>query len=326
MSDRVIWSEKYRPTRIDDIKDQTHVTSTLKNLMKSNSFPHLLFHGQPGTGKTTTIHACVNELYGDNKKYMVLELNASDDRGIEVVRNRIKRFISTASYGIFGGIKDMFKLVILDEVDIMTGDAQAILQKIIEDYTYNARFCLICNHIKNINHALQSRCCKFRFNNLSHTYVKNHIIEIVKQENLNIDRKTIMFIINNSNNDLRRIYNILQMFKDEESIDNEMVKKNFGYLSNNTITNAIDFMINKPFSACVDNILRIESKYNVSLNDIISRIYDVIITDITDNESMDMPFKLKLNALKEINNINKNLFKNTDEFIQICHLVSLFKD
>ena len=162
------WIEKYRPNKLNDIISQKEIVHSLRIYFKNVSFPNLLFYGMSGCGKTSTIMACAKELYKDKYPYMVLELNASDDRGIDIVRNKITQFVLSKSLVSMNAIK----LVILDEADAMTIDAQVILRKIIEVYIANARFCLICNNIQNITPALQSRCVKFRFSPLE----KNDIL------------------------------------------------------------------------------------------------------------------------------------------------------
>ncbi|KAJ1829872.1 Subunit of heteropentameric Replication factor C (RF-C), partial [Coemansia sp. RSA 2703] len=135
------WVEKYRPTSLDELVSQSDIVDTLQRFIDDGKLPHLLFYGPPGTGKTTTILAIARKLYGKNMGSMVLELNASDDRGIDVIRDQIKTFASTRTVFSSG-----LKLVILDEADAMTTPAQAALRRVIEKYTKNVRFCIICNY------------------------------------------------------------------------------------------------------------------------------------------------------------------------------------
>jgi replication factor C subunit 3/5 len=173
--DSLPWVEKYRPKDFSELVAHEDITNTIQRLIDQNRLPHLLFYGPPGTGKTSTILACARRLYGPNYHSMVLELNASDDRGIDVVREQIKDFASTRKIFSSG-----IKLVILDEADAMTNAAQAALRRVIEKFTKNTRFCLICNYISKIIPALQSRCTRFRFGPIPKDAVSkrlNHVIE-----------------------------------------------------------------------------------------------------------------------------------------------------
>merc|ERR1712096_489776 len=147
------WVEKYRPSSLEEVVSQDNIVQTLERLVASEKLPHLLFYGPPGTGKTSTILAIAKKMYGQNLSQMVLQLNASDDRGIDVVRNQIKEFSSTRMV-----FSSAHKLIILDEADAMTSDAQMALRRVIEKYTKNVRFCIICNYVSKIIPALQSRC------------------------------------------------------------------------------------------------------------------------------------------------------------------------
>lgn len=150
--------EKYRPENLDRIISHVEIVKTIRKFIESKKLPHLLFHGPPGTGKTSCMIAIAKELYGSQYRNMTLELNASDDRGIGVVRDQIKSFCSTQQLMSKG-----MKLVILDESDSMTGPAQFALRRIVEKYSKTTRFCFICNFVSKIIPALQSRCTRFRF-------------------------------------------------------------------------------------------------------------------------------------------------------------------
>jgi len=161
--------EKYRPEKVEDVAHQEEVVKTLKTSILQGNLPHLLFHGPPGTGKTTTILAVARELFGPELyKQRILELNASDERGISVIREKVKNF----AQGAVGGQKTpgypcpRFKIIVLDEADTMTPDAQSALRRVIELHSKVTRFCLICNYVTRVIEPLASRCAKFRFKNL----------------------------------------------------------------------------------------------------------------------------------------------------------------
>jgi len=171
------WVEKYRPNSLDELIAHEEIIQILNKLIDSNKLPHLLFHGPPGTGKTSTIIACAKKMYGSNYASMALELNASDDRGIDVVRDQIKEFAGTKKLFSSG-----VKLIILDEADAMTNEAQSALRRVIEKYTSNTRFCLICNYVNKIMPALQSRCTRFRFAPLRPEQITSRLQDICVAE------------------------------------------------------------------------------------------------------------------------------------------------
>ena len=187
--DNLLWIEKYRPINFKQIIGQNKIINILEDMIENGSFPHLIFSGISGTGKTSTIMAIANKLYGSNKTFMVMKLDASDDRGINSVREEIKGFAEKVT--IFN---EGVKLIILDEADSMTFDAQFALRRIIEKYSDTTRFCLICNYENKIIPAIKSRCLNFRFSPID----KSHIIEklnfICKKENLKASNKTLNII------------------------------------------------------------------------------------------------------------------------------------
>ena len=178
----------------------------VQRLINKNRLPHLLFYGPPGTGKTSTVVAIAHQLYGGAMQSMVLSLNASDDRGIDVVRDQIKTFAGTRKLFSSG-----MKLVILDEADHMTNDAQFALRRVIEKYSSNARFCIICNYVSKIIPALQSRCTKFRFSPLDHANMLVQAKRTVEAEGLSIDEDAVEMVVTLAMGDMRRVLNVLQV-------------------------------------------------------------------------------------------------------------------
>ena len=206
--DNLMWVEKYRPKKLDEIVGLTHVVESIRFFLKNpKTMPHLLLAGIPGTGKTTVALCIARELFGDNWKTFTLELNASDERGINTVRERIKDF-SRYSRASFGNIP--FALIILDESDQMTRPAQTALRRIMETSSRTSRFILICNYSNKIIEPIQSRCAIFRFSKLEKKAMINHIKNIAQKEKIQLTSEVAEKIIEYSEGDLRYAINSLQ--------------------------------------------------------------------------------------------------------------------
>lgn len=206
--ENIPWVEKYRPSDFNQIVLDSTNKKILKNIITTNYFPNLLFYGPPGTGKTTTIVNLIKlyqETYSQKHKRYVIHLNASDDRGIDIIRNQINQFVSTKT--LFG---NGVKFVILDEVDYMTKNAQQALRHLIQLYSNNVRFCLICNYISRIDTALQNEFIRLRFCQLPKDKIYNFLNEIQQKEKLNISSKTIHAIQHMFKSDIRSMINFLQ--------------------------------------------------------------------------------------------------------------------
>lgn len=224
------WIEKYRPKHLKNIIGQNNIISTIKNMIKNNySITNLLFYGMPGTGKTTTILSLCYELFGPNNfKNRVLELNASDERGIGVVRDSILRFAKTSLSSPDPNYPSPpIKLIILDEADAMTYDAQSALRKIMEDYLETTRFCIICNYIEKIIKPIVSRCMFFNFIPLDNKLIIRHLKKIAEKEKLKLNDEDIENIYKSYNGDLRQAISSLQQLKyiDIEDLEDEIMEK-----------------------------------------------------------------------------------------------------
>lgn len=211
------WVEKYRPKKLDDVASQDHAVKVLKKTLESANLPHMLFYGPPGTGKTSTVLALAKQLYGPHLyKSRVLELNASDERGISIVRQKIKNFArSTISNPSKEDLENYpcppYKIIILDEADSMTNDAQAALRRTMENYASITRFCLICNYITRIIDPLASRCSKFRFRLLNNENALDRLKYIVKEEDIHLHNDEVLTeILKISKGDLRKAITYLQ--------------------------------------------------------------------------------------------------------------------
>jgi replication factor C subunit 3/5 len=192
------------------------ILATIDKFVDSNRLPHLLLYGPPGTGKTSTILALARRIYGtENMRQMVLELNASDDRGIDVVREQIKTFASTKQIFTMGASASRtgiagFKLIILDEADAMTNTAQMALRRIMEKYTANTRFCIIANYSHKLSPALLSRCTRFRFSPLKEQDIRVLVDKVIEEENVKIIPEATDSLVRLSKGDMRRALNVLQ--------------------------------------------------------------------------------------------------------------------
>lgn len=264
-----------------------------------------------------------------------MELNASDDRGIEVVRNKIKQFVKSKNVFISdtpdSNLEDKSKLVILDEADAMTNDAQAILRKIVEEYTDNTRFCLICNNIQNISPALQSRCTPFRFSPIDPEKIREKILDIAQKESLNVTEDAITTLIKRSNGDMRKVINMLQSVSmSYKIINDENVNICLGYPDNNTITEIAESLLTQQFDKSYAKITELITCYGYSLGDIINELYEIIISYILTSKTKIKTLKLLdlntiMNILDKLSMIEFNQSVNIIDNIQISGLISIFK-
>lgn len=257
------WVEKYRPNNINDIVHHEFIIQNLKNSIKSNNLPHMLFYGPSGIGKTSTIVSLAKTLYGEeNYKKKILELNASDERGIKVIREKVKMFAqqsiktSTSSSNLQENQNLQYKIIILDEADTMTSDAQAALRCIIEKYSNMTRFCLICNHVSKIIEPIASRCAKYRFSNISEKSIKDKLKIIIEKEKVNIDEDELDLLINLSDGDLRKSINYLQYYS--------IINDNNKVLTKEEKINKINNICGIPEQIIIDNLWYYLLKNNFS--------------------------------------------------------------
>lgn len=316
------WVEKYRPDTLNDIVDHDEIKLFLKNTIKSGDFPHLLFFGPPGTGKTSTVHAIARELFGPYiVSERVKELNASDDRGISTVRDKI---ISFAKISI--GSKDPnypcpdFKIVILDEADSMTKEAQAALRQVMEDKSSITRFCFICNYVNKIIDPIISRCTPFKFKPIKKESIFKKIKYIAEQENINVSDECLYAFIENSNGDGRRtimgLQNLKYLIKYKKNITVEYINKMNGCLdyddfkdfweivSKNKTNNGIKLLANK---------LHREGY-------IVKNILNYLMKCLIDDENINDKIKSKI--LLELCNTDKKLSEGCSEYLQLFNILN----
>jgi replication factor C subunit 3/5 len=276
--DKLPWTEKYRPTDMDSIASHGDILKTLNNFINAKVFPNLLFYGPSGTGKTTTILACANKIYkNDMQSQMIIHLNASDERGIDVVRQTIKDFATTRAM-----FSNNFKLVILDEADSMTDDAQLALREIIGKYSTHTRFCLICNYINKILPELQSRFVKFRFVPVRSNDIIDRAKMILDKENVKYDKRVFDNIYMVSNGDMRRYINILQLVSSNYDIIN--VPNLYKFVckpERKHIISVLSDLLNENFTTCYNNVIKMTTENGLSLKDLIYELYNYIMNDNT---------------------------------------------
>lgn len=316
--DHVPWIEKYRPQTLDDLASHGDIKSTLERFMKDGSLPHLLFHGPPGTGKTSTILACAKKLYEPQQfGQMVLELNASDDRGIDIVRTQILNFAS--SRGMYATSK--YKLVILDEADQMTNDAQSALRRIIEKYTENARFCLITNYLNKIIPAIQSRCTRFRFGPLSEAQILPRMDLIIKNEGVKItdDGRQAVHVL--SQGDMRRVVNLLQscaMSYNGQVIDEVKVYQCCGHPLRSDINAIIELLMNSDITTAYRIIQKMKMDKGLALQDILTQVSDRL-------ENLSFPVITKANILIRLADIEYHMNNGGAEKIYLSAMIAAFQ-
>ncbi|KAF9348961.1 Subunit of heteropentameric Replication factor C (RF-C) [Mortierella sp. AD094] len=312
--DTLPWVEKYRPVTLDDLVSHEDITSTIERFIDENRLPHMLFYGPPGTGKTSTILACARKLYGPMWKSMTMELNASDDRGIDVVREQIKNFASTKKIFSSG-----FKLIILDEADMMTQTAQNALRRVVEKYTRNVRFCIICNYVSKIIPALQSRCTRFRFAPLELSQVDARLDHIVQAESVNITPEGRKALLQLSKGDMRRALNILQAcHAGYEIVDEDAVYNCTGNPHPADIETIVNSMLTEDFTTAYSNISYLKTIKGMALQDILTEVYNYL-------ELVDMPSNSRVYLLDKMADVEYKLSTGASEKIQLTSLVGSFR-
>nr|CAH7766945.1 unnamed protein product [Callosobruchus chinensis] len=309
------WVEKYRPSKLDELVSHEDIIKTINRFIKEDQLPHLLFYGPPGTGKTSTILACARQLYTPAQfSSMVLELNASDDRGIGIVRGQILTFASTRT--IF---KSGFKIIILDEADAMTMDAQNALRRIIEKYTENIRFCIICNYMSKIIPALQSRCTRFRFGPLSSEQIMPRLEYVVEQEGVTITEDGKRALLTLANGDMRKVLNVLQStWLAYKNVTEDNVYTCVGHPLRKDIENIFKWLLNSDFKTTYNNIKELKMIKGLALHDILTEIHDY-------SHRAEFPFDVLIDLSEKISDIELRLCAGADENIQLTALIAAFQ-
>jgi len=304
------WVEKYRPECFEDIVLDNSNRHILKNIIEQNYFPNLLFYGPPGTGKTTTIINLINlyqEKYNQKKKELVIHLNASDDRGIDIIRNQINQFVN--SKGLFTtGIK----FIILDEVDYMTKNAQNALKQLLQIYMKNVRFCLICNYISKIDYSLQNEFTRLRFDKLPSDKITSFINKVNVNEKLNLDTNVINNIQQHFKSDIRAMINYMQT--NQDIINNNYIISNINYKK------IYEKLKENDYESLNKFIKNLSNDYNLDKKNIIKLFLNYYIKNYNNEIT-----KEKLLIIKNL--LHSNI-TNTELFVNyfIHHFLSFFSN
>ena len=262
-----IWTEKYRPQRLDEVVNQSHVVSRLKQWVKEGSIPNLLFAGPAGVGKTTVALALAKELFGEHWRDNFQETNASDERGINVIRGRIKDFARTRPIGA------EFKIVFLDESDALTPEAQQALRRTMEKFSNVCRFILSCNYSSRIIEPIQSRCAVFRFKRLTKDDVKTYIKRIVDNEGISIDESGYDALFEISEGDLRRATNLLQAASTLGKVDRNSVYDVASLAKPEDVKEMLDYVIKGSFDDAKEKLYDMLINQGLAGEDIICLLY-----------------------------------------------------
>lgn len=314
MNDSTIWTEKFRPQRFEDIKGQKKIVQRIKAFVDQQNMPHLMLAGPAGVGKSTIALVIAKELFKDTWKNNLLELNASDDRGIDVVRNTIKEFAKTKSMG-----NVPFKIIFLDECDSLTKEAQQALRRTMENYVLTTRFILSCNYSSKIIDPIQSRCTIFRFKPLSVEDIEEYVKKIATSENLTLGKNTVKALVELSSGDVRKITNILQSCASiDKNITEELLFSLVSAAEPKEIKDILTLAINRQFIKARSLLLDTMLKHGLSGIDILKQIQKETLEfqGITDEKRIEL--------VDKCGEIEFRMVEGSDEFLQLEALLASY--
>ncbi|WP_414836508.1 replication factor C small subunit [Candidatus Nanohalococcus occultus] len=279
-----VWTEKHRPDTLDEVVGQEKIVERLKSFVEQDSIPHLMFTGPAGTGKTTSAIALAKDLYGDSWKQNFMETNASDDRGINVVREKIKNFARTKP------VNADYKIIFLDEADNLTSDAQQALRRTMEQFSENCRFILSCNYSSKIIDPIQSRCAVFRFNRLTDEQVKQYIDRVADSEGFEISDDAKDAVLRVSEGDLRRVTNVLQTTSlNTGDIEEQDVYSASAALKPEEITEIMENALAGKFMDARDELSELMIDRGLDGQDVIASVHrELFNLDIDDRKKLEL--------------------------------------
>ena len=309
--DIAIWTEKYRPQSFSEVKGQKDIVNRVKAFVEQKNMPHLMFAGPAGVGKSTLALVAAKQLFGDSWKQNSLELNASDERGIDIVRVKVKDFARTRAIGDVP-----FKIIFLDECDALTREAQQALRRTMENYTQTCRFILSCNYSSKIIDPIQSRCAVFRFKPLAKEDMLQLIDKIVKEEKLKINDKAKDALYQISEGDCRRLENITQSCAAiSKEITEELVYSMAAVAKPKEVDEVLNLALSNKFLDARNKLLDLMLNYGLSGLDVIKQIQKEIL-------NLDIDNKNKLLLIEKCGEIEFRLTEGSDEFIQLEALIA----
>ena len=313
MFETALWSEKYRPAKLSEVINQKHVVERMKAFVKDKNIPNMMFAGPAGTGKTTVALAIAHELYGKEWRANTLEKNASDERGIDVIRGAVKDFARTKSMG-----EVPYKIIILDESDALTQEAQQALRRTMENFTNVSRFILICNYSSKIIEPIQSRTAVFRFKALTEADIKKYICRVADEEKLKITEEAIDAMIYLSEGDLRKVANLLQASAAlGEKITDNVVYDVASQAKPTDVKEMMELALNGNFGDARKRLQDMLLRHGLSGQDVIREIHRQIY-------SLDIPEEAKVKLLEKTGEYEFRLSEGSSDLIQLEALLAQF--
>ncbi|HNX18198.1 MAG TPA: replication factor C small subunit [Methanoregula sp.] len=308
-----IWIEKYRPTKLSDIVGQDEIVERLSSYVKTGNLPHLLFTGSAGVGKTTAAVSLAREFFGESWQMNFRELNASDERGIDVVRNQIKQFARTTPLG-----EATFKILFLDEADALTTDAQAALRRTMESYAKTCRFILSCNYSSKIIDPIQSRCAIYRFRPLAPLAVKEEVGRIAAKEGLTVTPEAMDAMVYIAQGDMRKAINALQGAAIiSPAIEAQMVYSITSNARPEEIEELIRLALAGEFDGAESQLMHLLHERGISPNELINQCYRALT-------KRDMDRTLKVELIDALGETDFRLSEGADSDIQMEALIARF--